>query len=67
MVPLTCTVYNLLPNEHSKESPLFLMFGKYPIVPLSSLLTPTLGYLGTDNNILSLEAQKICTNLLHLI
>ena len=28
VVPLACAAYNFLPNEHSKESPLFLMFGE---------------------------------------
>ena len=32
VVPLTCTAYNFLPNEHSKESPFFLMFGRDPTV-----------------------------------
>ena len=26
LVPLACAVYNFIPNEHSKESPFFLMF-----------------------------------------
>ena len=34
------------------------MFGRDPIVPLNLLLTPTVRYLGTDENILSLEALK---------
>ena len=28
VVPLACTAYNFLPNEHFKESPFFLMFEK---------------------------------------
>ena len=55
VVPLACTAY-ALPNERSKESPFFLMFGRDPIVPLNSLLMPTVKYSGTDENILSLEA-----------
>ena len=31
LVPLACTAYNFIPNEHSKESPFFLMFGRDPI------------------------------------
>ena len=27
IVPLVCTAYNFFPNEHSRESPFFLMFG----------------------------------------
>ena len=34
------------------------MFGRDPIVLLNSLLAPTIWYLGTDKNILSLETLK---------
>ena len=37
VVPLACAAYNFLPNEHSKESPFFLMFGRDAILPLSKL------------------------------
>ena len=58
VVLLACTAYNFLPNEHSKESPFFLMFGRDPIVLPNSLLMHTVRYLGTDENLLSLEALK---------
>ena len=58
LVPLACAAYNFIPNEHSKESPFFLMFGRDPILPLNSLLSLKIRYLGNDNNILSLEAMK---------
>ena len=58
LVPLACAAYNFIPNENSKESPLFLMFGRDPILPLNTLLGPKLRYLGNDINILSLEAMK---------
>ena len=58
LIPLTCVMYNFMPNEHSKESPFFLMFGRYPVSPLNTLLAPEMRYLGTDLNILSLEALK---------
>ena len=38
VVPLACTAYNFLPNEHSKESPFFLMFGRDSVLPLNKLL-----------------------------
>ena len=57
-MPLACAAYNFIPNEHSKESPFFLMFGRDPALPLNTLLEPKLPYLGTDINILSLEALK---------
>ena len=58
VIPLVCAAYNFLPNEHSKESPLFLMFGRDAVLPLNSLLSPQLCYLGNDLNVLSLEALK---------
>ena len=58
LVPLACAAYNFIPNEHSKESPFFLMFGRDPVLPLNTLLEPKLQYLGNDINILLLEAMK---------
>ena len=58
LVPLACATYNFIPNEHSKESPFFLMFGRDPVLPLNTLLSPKIRYLGNDINILSLEAMK---------
>ena len=40
VVPLACVAYNFLPNEHSKESPFFLMFGRDAILPPNKLLQP---------------------------
>ena len=67
MIPLACAAYNFFPNEHSKESPFFLRFGRDPIVSLNFLFE-YLGYLGIDENILSLKAlrhvnQTVVTNL----
>ena len=68
LVPLACAAYNFIPNEHSKESPFFLMFGRDPALPLNTLLGLKMRYLGNDINILSLEAMKnmfeiVATNL----
>ena len=68
VVPLACAAYNFLPNEHSRESPFFLMYGRDPLLPLNKLLQPKIRYLGNDENILSLEALKniyqlVVTNL----
>ena len=68
VVPLACAAYNFFPNEHSRESPFFLMNGRDPLLPLTKLLQPKVRYLGNDENILSLEALKniyqlIVTNL----
>ena len=65
VIPLVCAAYNFLPNEHSKESHFFLMFGRDAVLPLNSLLSPQLHYLGNDLNILSLEALEIATENLH--
>ena len=58
LIPLACAAYNFIPNEHSKESPFFLMFGTDHVLPLNTLLGPKMRYLGNDINILSLEAMK---------
>ena len=67
-MPLACAAYNFLPNEHSRESPFFLMFGRDPLLPLTKLLKSKIRYLGNDENILSLEVLKnmyqlVATNL----
>ena len=64
IVPMACAAYNFFPNEHSRESPFFLMFGRDPRIPLMELLTPRVQYLGTDECILSLEAL---TEIYHLV
>ena len=58
LVPLACAAYNFIPNEHSKESPFFLMFGRDPVSALNTLLEPKIRYMGNDVNVLSLEAMK---------
>ena len=56
--PIAMAAYNFLPNEHARESPFFLMFGRDPRIPLTEALRPRLRYLGNDDVILSLEALK---------
>ena len=68
VVQLACAAYNFFPNEHSRESPFFLMFGRDPLLPLTKLLRPKLRYLGNEESILSLESlqniyQLVVTNL----
>ena len=63
VIPLACVAYNFLPNEHSKESPFFLMFGRDAVLPLNSLLSLQMCYLGNDLNVLSLKALK---NIFHI-
>ena len=64
VIPLACAAYNFTPNEHSKENPFFLMFGREALLPLNALFKPAVRYLGNVENLLSLEALKTFTNLL---
>jgi transposase InsO family protein len=57
VIPLACAAYNFLPNEHSKESSAFLMFGRDPMIPLNTLLEPRRRYMGNSNAILQLDAM----------
>ena len=57
-----------MPNEHSKESPFFLMFGRDLVLPLNTLLEQKIRYMGNDINMISLETMKnlyeiVATNL----
>ena len=53
---LVTAAYNFLPNEHSRESLFFIMFGRDPRLPLAELFQHRLRYLGTDETVLSLQA-----------
>ena len=55
---LATAAYNFLPNEHSKESPFFLMFGRDPRLPLTEVFKLRMRYLGNEDTFLSLEALK---------
>ena len=55
---LATAAYNFLPNEHSRESPFFIMFGLDPRLLLVELFQHKLRYLGTDETILSLQALR---------
>ena len=58
MVPLATASHNWLPNQHSKESPFFVMFGRDALTNLSQLTKPNLGYMGTEDLILDLELMS---------
>ena len=47
--------YNFMPNEHSRETPFFLLKGRDPVTPLSYLLEPRRRYLGDDAGQISLD------------
>ena len=55
VVPLVTASYNWLPNQHSKESPFFIMFGRDALTNLSQLTKPNLRYMGTEDLILDLK------------
>ena len=68
VTPLACAAYNFMPNENSRELPFFLMFARDPILPLNTLMSPKIRYMGNDHNIILLEAMKsmfelVTTNL----
>ena len=58
VVPLATALYNWLPNQHSKESPFFIMFGRDALTNLSQLTKPNLRYMGTEDLILDLELMS---------
>lgn len=53
---LATAAYNFFPNEHSKESAFYLMYGRDPITPLDKLFKPRPRYLGNSENLLNLQA-----------
>ena len=55
---LATAAYNFLPNEHSRESLFFIMFGRDPRLPLAELFQHKLRYLGTDETVLSLQSLR---------
>ena len=58
VVPLATASYNWLPNQYSKESPFFIMFGRDVLTNLSQLTKPNLRYRGTEGLILDLELMS---------
>ena len=57
-MPLVTALYNWLPNQNSKESPFFIMFGRDALTNLSQLTKPNLRYMGTEDLILDLELMS---------
>ena len=55
ITPMATASYNWLPNQHSKESPFFVMFGRDALTNLQHLIKPKLRYMGTIDLILDLE------------
>ena len=57
---LATAAYNFLPNEHSRESRFFIMFGPDPRLPLAELFQHGLRYLGTERLYCLFKLYKIC-------
>ena len=55
VIPIATTLYNWLPNQHSKESPFFVMFGRDALTNLSCLTKPNLRYM--DIEVLTLDLK----------
>ena len=58
VVPLVTASYNWLPNQHSKESLFFVMFGRDTLTNLSQLTKPNLRYMGTEDLILDFKLMS---------
>ena len=58
VVPIATASYNWLPNQHSKESPFFILFGRDALTNLSHLTKPNLRYMGTEDLILDLQLMS---------
>ena len=63
VTPLATTSYNWLPNQHSRKSSLFVMFGRDTLTNLQHLIKPKLRYMGTSDLILDLE---LMSNIYHV-
>ena len=55
---LATASYNWLLNQHSRESPFFIMFGRDAHTNLQHLIKPKLRYMGTSDLILDLEVMS---------
>ena len=58
VTPLATASYNWLPNQHSKESPFFVMFGRDALTNLQHHISPKLRYMGANDLILDLELMS---------
>jgi hypothetical protein len=60
VVDMAAAAYNFFPNQHSRESAFFLMFGRDPITPLNKILGAKLRYLGDNMALLELDELRKC-------
>ena len=52
--------YNYMPNQHSKEAPFFVMFGRDAVTNIRHIMVPRYRYMGTEGLIPDL---KIMSNI----
>ena len=50
--------YNYMPNQHSKEAPFFVMFGRDAVTNIRHITVPRYRYMGTEGLILDLEIMS---------
>ena len=50
--------YNYMPNQHSKEAPFFVMFGRDAVTNIGHIMVPRYRYMGTEDLILNLEIMS---------
>ena len=50
--------YNYMPNQHSKEAPFFVMFGRDAVTNIGHITVPRYRYMGTEDLILDLEIMS---------
>ena len=58
VAPLATAAYNFFPNQSSKESAFFAMFGRDPLVPLNKMLEKQTRYLGNEDGLMNLQALQ---------
>ena len=47
-----------MPNQHSKEAPFFVMFGRDAVTNIGHITVPRYRYMGTEDLILDLEIMS---------
>ena len=50
--------YNYMPNQHSKEAPFLVMFGRDAVTNIGHITVPRYRYMGTEELILDLEIMS---------
>ena len=50
--------YKYMPNQHSKEAPFFVMFGRDAVTNIGHITVPRYRYMGTEDLILDLEIMS---------